>query len=225
MERPLPPTDFYCERGEQPRTLVAESSFGQLEVVVVYLGTDAITTTACGRSIGGAGSHERVQNRVARKAEHANQTLGQLDGIGCRVVARGSTGQAGPDLLKPPPRHRCYAALRSACCRRPVCASAWAVAAHVGYAGAVRNARRRRLARNAGRRPFHVAYAHPPDRGRCVAGRECDSHSRVGTSSARLRARHQYIPERWFWFSLDGPASISRALGGLLTIPPLKRRI
>jgi hypothetical protein len=50
--------------------VAADSSNSPLEVVRIYLETNAISTPMAGRRIRGTGTHEWIENRVTNKGKH-----------------------------------------------------------------------------------------------------------------------------------------------------------
>lgn len=75
---------------------------GEIDITRVDLNADAVPASpACGNECG-ARTGKWVQHRIADKAEHPDQTLGQHNGERRRMILRRSTGQL-PDLLEPLP--------------------------------------------------------------------------------------------------------------------------
>ena len=86
---------------EQIQGALLDGCLGLEKVLLIDLAADAIPPVLHGRDRRCPCPQEGINNRVAHEAKHLDQAFGQLEGIGCRVVFRGSSLQARPDLLKP----------------------------------------------------------------------------------------------------------------------------
>ena len=63
------------------RPVRGDTLLGHCEIVCIQFDADAVAAPSGAGEIRGAGSHERIENSIADEREHANEALGEFDGI------------------------------------------------------------------------------------------------------------------------------------------------
>lgn len=78
-----------------------DAQFAHAEILRIDFNADAVPAPQTRGGVGSAGPHEWVEHRVPDEAEHADEPLGEIEGVWSRMLFRRRPGQARPNLLKP----------------------------------------------------------------------------------------------------------------------------